>query len=130
MFLKEVADNYIVEILPIEERAKILIKHFRDNHKNDSLSENDTLHAPQGKLIEFQNERDSIVSRYRDRLRELFGEEDFQRFDLKLKQDTSANTRMMTLDEVREKIREEKNKKDSSQPTENLQKNNGSKGGQ
>jgi len=34
------------------------------------------------------------------------------------------------LDEVREKIREEKNKKDSSQPTENLQKNNGSKGGQ
>jgi cell division protein ZapA (FtsZ GTPase activity inhibitor) len=79
--LDEVAENCDREMRQLDERAKALLAGVRAQYPDGQLPAGQAPPRPPAELRQLSEERDAVVLRARDRLREVLGEGEFKRFD-------------------------------------------------
>jgi hypothetical protein len=93
--LRLVADEFALEIEPVQVRAMQIIKERRD-----AFQKKQEIPLPSKELGLLQNQRNEIAIKYRDRLQTEFAGLDFEHFNNNIRQNFSKNLR--ALDNIRE----------------------------
>jgi hypothetical protein len=76
----EISSQCALEIKAIDERAKPIIKAYREQYPNGQIPHGQLPQAPPVELQQMTKERNDLVLRKRDELRAAFGENEFKRF--------------------------------------------------
>ena len=79
--LDAIATECVREVAAQDARAQIIINAFKARFPPGKLPAGVKLPPPPPELRQMQQERDAIIMRARERLRLVFGDQEFQRFD-------------------------------------------------
>ncbi len=79
------------EVRRQDEKAQVIIERFRAQFPDGKIPRGVTLPPPPPELKLMWEERNAIILRARDRLRAVFGEQEFHRFDQHVKFDFGSN---------------------------------------
>lgn len=91
--LKQVANDFINEVYPVDARAKQIIDEVRANYPNGQIPAGQELPAAPAELFTLQQQRNEIVLRHRNNLNNLLGTKSFDKFDLFVQQKIANNMR-------------------------------------
>lgn len=76
----EIAAQCALEMKPVDEHAKLIIAAYRAQYPNGQVPRGEKPLPPPIELKSLSAQRDAIVLRARDRLRAVFGDDEFNRF--------------------------------------------------
>jgi hypothetical protein len=93
LILDQVTSDCEQELAQQDAKAQAVIDSYRARYPAGELPEGVTLPPPPPELTVMQQERDSIILRARDRLRSMFGEQEFTRFDKFVRERGSSSIR-------------------------------------
>lgn len=79
--LDQIADETAEEIEKLNTRAAQIIKQIRAQHPDGKLAQGELPPTPPSELGELSAKRRDVIMQGRERLRAVFGEGEFQRFD-------------------------------------------------
>jgi hypothetical protein len=79
--LQDVAKKFVDEVSLIDAQAKVIIENIRARVPRGQPITDKKILEPPAELRELQKKREELALRYRDHLRDLFGTEEFQRFE-------------------------------------------------
>lgn len=95
--LEQIAEESDRQISELDAQAQKIIAEARAQHPGGELSPGETLPPPPAELGALQEFRNNAVLQARDRLRALFGEEAFARFDSFVQRDIAPNIKPVRL---------------------------------
>jgi len=78
--LQDIASKFVEELAVIDAQAKVIIENIRARIPKGQPTIDKKLLEPPDELKALQKKREELALNYRDRLRDLFGEEQFQKF--------------------------------------------------
>ncbi|HEV2798921.1 MAG TPA: hypothetical protein VGW12_00395 [Pyrinomonadaceae bacterium] len=96
--LEQIAEESDRQVSEFDERAKKIIAEARAQHPGGELNPGETLPPPPAELRDLQEQRNTAVLQARDRLRTIFGEEAFERFDKFVQRDVAPKIKPVQLD--------------------------------
>lgn len=96
--LKDISSKYLEEIESLNQKAEKVIEESRAGRSNEQLDKEQTLPKPPEELKELQKQKDEITLRYRDKFKEIIGEEAFDNFSIFLAQDFSLKATKYQFD--------------------------------
>jgi hypothetical protein len=88
------------EVNEQDRKAQVIIKRFRAQFPGGRVPDGEPLPPPSPELVEMQAERNAIILRARDRLREALGEQGFNRFQHFIKVKVAPNIRPMSPEQL------------------------------
>jgi hypothetical protein len=97
LILKQMANQYFQEVYPLDQRAKKITEHARAKYSKKTPNLNRPLPPPPVELEELQAQKDAITLRSRDSIKEVFGDETFNKFATFLKTDFSEGARSRSV---------------------------------
>jgi hypothetical protein len=95
--LEQIAEESDAQIAEFDGRAKKIIDEARAQHRGGELQPGETLPPPPPELGILQEQRNTAVLQARDRLRAIFGEEEFDRFDKFVQRDVAPKIKPVQL---------------------------------
>jgi hypothetical protein len=95
--LEQIAEESDRQVSEFDERAKKIIAEARANHPGGELAPGETLPPPPTELGALQEQRNAAVLQARDKLRAIFGEEAFERFDKFVQRDVAPKIKPVQL---------------------------------
>jgi hypothetical protein len=95
--LEQIAEESDRQVSEFDERAKKIIAEARAQHPGGELNPGETLPPPPAELGALQEQRNNAVLQARDRLRAIFGEEAFGRFDKFVQRDVAPRIKPVRL---------------------------------
>ncbi len=78
--LDEVAVQYVGEVQAVDARARALVEAYRAQYPGGKVPHGEKPAPPPAELKQLREQRDAITLRYRDNLRNAFGDGEFDRF--------------------------------------------------
>ena len=93
LILNRIALDCEREVKQQDARAKVIIDAYRAQYPGGRVPSGQTPAPPPPELAGMQAERNAIILRARDRLREAFGEDEFHRFEEFIKNHLASNIR-------------------------------------
>ena len=79
--LQRVAIEFIQEVQPVDDRARVLISQIREAFPDGVVPDGQEVPPPPPELANLQNQRNSAALARRSQLEELFGKNKFTEFD-------------------------------------------------
>jgi hypothetical protein len=79
--LQQVAIEFLQEVQPLDDQAIRLIAQYKRAFSEGEIPAGQEVPKPPQELAPLQEQREALVWRYRDRLREMLGEDRFGEFD-------------------------------------------------
>ncbi len=76
----KISSQCALEIKAIDERAKPIVKAYKEQYPNGQVPHGQLPQAPPAELQQMTKERNELVLRKRDELQAAFGENEFKRF--------------------------------------------------
>lgn len=95
--LAQIAEDADRQVAELDARAKQIIAEARAQHPGGELRPGETLPPPPAELAALQEERNAAVLQWRDRLRAVFGEDGFRRFDAFVQRDVAPRIKPVQL---------------------------------
>lgn len=98
--LHEIALNCEQEVKQQDAKAKVIIDNFKKQYPEGRVPPGETPAPPSPELVSMQAERNAIILRARDRLREAFGAEEFKRFETFVENHIAPNVKPLANDQL------------------------------
>lgn len=88
---EQLAIEYIQEVEPIDNQARQIISQIRQQFQDGWVNEGQEVPPPPTELGTLQGRRNSLALSYREKLQNLLGNDDFERFDSFVQNSFSQN---------------------------------------
>lgn len=92
------------DIEQVDRKAKQIIDRYRERFPNGQLKKGETPPPAPPELRELQEEKDRLIARGRDELRQAFGEAEFTRFDEFVRQNVASKMKPVFFDRPRPEL--------------------------
>jgi len=79
--LDEIAVQYMDEVQVVDARARALVEAYRAQYPGGKVPHGERPAAPPAELKQLREQRDAITLRHRDNLHNVFGDDEFDRFN-------------------------------------------------
>ena len=98
--LYEIALNCEQQVNAQDAKAKVIIDAYKSRYPGGRVPAGETPAPPSPELVGMQAERNAIILRSRDRLREIFGDAEFERFKGFLEHQVAPKIRPVSNDQL------------------------------
>jgi len=94
--LNQIAADCEREVKQQDLRARVIINAFSSQYPDGRVPDGQVPAPPSPELVSMQAERNAIILRARDRLREAYGEEEFGRFETFVERRIASNIKRLS----------------------------------
>lgn len=94
--LNQIAADCERDVKQQDLKAQVIIDAFRARYPDGRVPDGQVPAPPSPELVSMQAERNAIILRARDRLREAFGEEEFGRFETFIERRIASNIKRLS----------------------------------
>jgi hypothetical protein len=95
-FLLQTAKQYYQETQFVDAQAEVIIEQLRQQHPVGLLSEGELI-KPSPELLQLQEQRNKLALLYRDKLKDLLGEANFNEFNSYVKGSFASGVKLMPV---------------------------------